>query len=52
MQVAYSNGQFTDYINGNRMIKPTATMKPKNVRITGIDQEEVPFFIRKFRLAK
>ena len=52
VQVAYSNGQCTYYINGNRMIKPTATMKPKNVRITGIDQEEVPFFIRKFRLAK
>ena len=52
VQLSYSNGQCTYYINGTRMMKPVAIKKPTNVRITGIDSEEVPFFVRNFRLAR
>ena len=52
VQVAYKNGAFTTFINGKQIIKPIQTAKPRVVRLCGVDREDVPFFVRNFRLTK
>lgn len=52
VQVEYKKGAFTVFINGKSIIKNLQTATPRIVRLCGIDREDVPFFVRNFRLAK